>query len=497
MSSLNEFEIKLRRFSLESKLEVCRKIAHTLTYNLSPLQPLTIFDNPQQDKIFDKLCRLSNLFEIEYLALASTVNKEREGVLKEFDDFNDFCQITNIYKGLENTPKNKPINDLEWLLAFLRMRLQQHGNPKLPYGNLRRYDYLFNFSNEHINIEEIFIKNFKYRFTDYVLLIFTIFAISAHQDMPLDEYAMIHTLSEVPILKGINVKLMLDNLSTDREEILKFHNETKNNDRKFRIYDYNPYSQYPLLKHNGKFLIPIPQYLFHAITEGFYHRLCELIGINFREKFGKNVFENCVGDILNWNKSDYTIIREFPYGRKGGKESPDYILVKNSELIFIEIKGTTPRIELRGNDPKVFKEQLLKGFGVGVTQCLKKEQDLIDGVLTHSLFPKNIENIYYLIVVLENFHFPPGKPVDDYIKKYCSEVKIDYNEKRKPMIISVSLLESILEEYDGSIFDFMKVWDNDPEIKFPVLYIDYTKVNIKKLRAYKYWVDTYKNARDK
>lgn len=497
MSNLIDYEEKLKHFNLESKLEVCRKIAHTLTYNLSPLQPLTIFINPQQDKILGELHRSHNLYEIEYLALASTVNGECKDELKKFDDFNDFCQLINIYNDIEVAPKNKPIDDLEWVMTFHRIGLQQHGNPKLPYGNLRRYDYLFNFSNEHINIEEIFIKNFKYRFTDYVLLIFTIFAISAHQDMPLDEYAMIHTLSEVPILKGINVKLMLDNLSTDREEILKFHNETKNNDRKFRIYDYNPYSQYPLLKHNGKFLIPIPQYLFKAITEGFYHRLCEIIGITFRENFGKNAFESCVGNILDWYKNDYTIIREFPYGRKGGEQSPDYILVKNNELIFIEIKGTTPKIKLRENDPKVFKEQLLQGFGVGVTQCLKKEQDLIDGVITHSLFPKKVDNVYYLVVVLEDFHIPPGKPVVDYFKLYCSKQKMDYNEKRKPLLISVSLLESILEEYDGSIFDFLKVWNNDPESKFPNCYINYTKININKLRAYKYWIDTYENARSK
>ena len=497
MSNLIDYEEKLKQFDLESKLEVCRKIAHTLTYNLSPLQPLKIFNNPQQDKILVELHRSSKLYEIEYLALASTVNGECKDNLKEFDDFNDFCLITNIFKVFKIAPKNKPINDLEWVMAFLRMGLQQHGNPKLPYGNLRRYDYLFNFSNKHINMKEIFKEYFVFSFTDYVLLMYAIFALSAHQNISLDENSLINSLSEVPVLKGINVKLMLNILSTDREEIIKLYNVNKNKDRKFRIYDYNPYSKYPLLKHNGKFLIPIPQYLFSAITEGFYHRLCEIIGITFREDFGKNVFENCVDEILNWYKSDYTIIPEFPYGRKGGEKSPDYILVKNNELIFIEIKGTTPKIKLRGNDPKVFKEQLLKGFGVGVTQCIKKEQDLINGVLSHSSLPNNIENIYYVVVVLEDFHIPPGKPVDDYIKQYCSKQKIDYNEKRKPMMISVSLLESILEEYDGSIFDFMKVWDNDPEIKFPNCYIDYTKVNINKLRAYKYWIYTYKNARGK
>ena len=76
MSNLIYFEEKLKQFSLESKLEVCRKISHTLTYNLSPLQPLKLFDNPQQDKIFDELYRSSHLFEIEYFALASTVNRE-------------------------------------------------------------------------------------------------------------------------------------------------------------------------------------------------------------------------------------------------------------------------------------------------------------------------------------------------------------------------------------------------------------------------------------
>jgi hypothetical protein len=64
VSNLIDYEEKLKQFDLESKLEVCRKIAHTLTYNLSPLQPLKIFNNPQQDKILVELHRSSKLYEI-------------------------------------------------------------------------------------------------------------------------------------------------------------------------------------------------------------------------------------------------------------------------------------------------------------------------------------------------------------------------------------------------------------------------------------------------
>jgi hypothetical protein len=240
--------------------------------------------------------------------------------------------------------------------------------------------------------------------------------------------------------------------------------------------------------------LPVPQYLFGAITKGFYHQLCEKNGLEFREKFGKNVFEKYIGKLLKQYCKKLTIIPEFEYGREK-KRSPDYILVKKKDIIFIEIKAATPAVSLRGDDTEVFKRQLIKGYGNGVLQCIKKENDLNHFVMKHTKFPKHLKNIYYLIVDLEDFHIPPGELITNIVKELCEEKKVKYIEERKPLMLSIQLLISIFEEYDGDIFDFMDTWNNDKQIKFPKTYIDYSKVNVKELPSYKYFWNIIESVR--
>ncbi|MCK4357248.1 MAG: hypothetical protein KAW92_00620 [Candidatus Cloacimonetes bacterium] len=495
MNSLNEFEKKLRRFSLESKLEVCRKIAHTLDYNVPPLKPLKIFNNPQQNKIYDELKRTSHLFEIEYLALASTVNGEWSGPLTELSDYNEYRKIINQFKDYGATPEGKNINDPGWYMYFLRLGLQQHKTLDILFKNLLRYHFFFNYTEEHFDLKKEFLSEFEYDFSNYVLFVICLFTLSSKSNSPLSLNLILNSLSSLPNLPKYMIEDMINILSCYLRDFVKIHGSYKVINRKYRNYDYNPFTKFPILKYEDLLLIPIPQYLFGAITEGFYHRLCEAKGLEFRSKFGRFVLESYIGKILKWKSNDYIIIPEFCYGKKSGKKSPDYILVKGRDLIFIEVKAATPAISLRGNDFRVSKKQFVKGFGEGILQCIKKEHDLLNGDIQHELIPLIIDNIYYIVVNLEDFYIPPGKLITDMVKELCDERNIKYINNRKPLMISVSLLETILEVYDGDIFDFMKAWCNDSKIKFPDTYIDFSKVNVKELRSYKYFISIIASTR--
>ena len=494
MSSLNDFEVKLRRFSLESKLEVCRKIAHTIDQNVPPLKPLKIFVNPQQKKILDDLPKTSFLFEIEYMALVSTINGEWSGSRPILSDYNDFRKIINPFKNYGTAPKNKTIEGPEWYMYFIRLGLQQHKTPSILFENLHVYDYFFNFEDKNFDLKSMFLSEFKYDYASYVLFIICLFTLSSNLDIALNINTITKSLSKIKQLPANMITDMINILSANRNEIMELHDSNKIDNRKYRIFDYNPFTKFPILDHNNLLFIPVPQYLFGAITEGFYHRLSESNGLRFREKFGKHTLEKYLGEILKQDKHDYKIIPEFVYS-KDNKKSPDYILVKDNNMIFIEIKATTPAVSLRGDNFEIFKDQLIKGFGEGVLQCIKKENDLRNHKMNHNKFPKQIKNLYYIIIDLEDFHIPPGDFITKIISELCDERNIKYIEERKPLMLSVPLFISILEEYDGDMFEFMEAWSKDQENKFPNCYIDYPKVKLKELHSYKYFMNIIESTR--
>lgn len=494
MGSLNDFEIKLRRFSLESKLEICRKIAHAIDINVPPMKPLKIFSNLQQKRIMEDLTKTSFLFEMEYMALASTINGEWNGSISTLSDYEDFRKIINSYKDYGTAPKNKPIEGSEWYMYFLRLGLQQHKTPSLLFENLRIYDYFYTFEDNNFDLKNLFEAEFKYDYKSYVLFVICLFTLSSKVNRPLDLETIINSFSKLKQLNANMIVDMINTLCTTRDDIINLHDKYKSPNIRYRNFDYNPYTKYPILKYNNKLFLPIPQYLFGTITEGFYHQLCEKGGLQFREKFGKNVFEKYIGEILSRYCKNLTIIPEFEYGKEK-KRSPDYILVKKKDIIFIEIKAATPAVSLRGNDSEVFKKQLIKGFGNGILQCIKKEYDLNNLLLKHTKFPKRWNNIYYMIIDLEDFHIPPGDLITNTIKELCEENEVKYIEERKPLMLSVQLLISIFEEFDGDVFDFMEIWSNDKHIRFPDTYIDHSKVNVKKLSSYKYFWDIIESVR--
>jgi hypothetical protein len=95
---LDALERKLRRYTLESKLELCRKISHFV----DPLMPkkealnYMFVDGMPPDTWFKN--GRYQLFEIEYLSLVSTVCGEWKGPLNSLVNKNEYRNIINLYR---------------------------------------------------------------------------------------------------------------------------------------------------------------------------------------------------------------------------------------------------------------------------------------------------------------------------------------------------------------------------------------------------------------
>ncbi len=211
----------------------------------------------------------------------------------------------------------------------------------------------------------------------------------------------------------------------------------------------------------------------YASLRSFYHWLCFSLGGQFRNKFGKMVFELYVKSVLEWNETDYNIIPEFEYKYLGNTVlSPDFILIKDNELIFIEVKANAPSIKLKSTDFAEYYSQLYKAYGKGIIQCIKKEKHLRDGIMTHSEIPQNVNSIYFLIITLEEFRIPVSDFMRENIENMCLEEGVKLEKDKHFHLMGIQTLESILEEDSRSIFDFLRMREEKGRIYESYAWLD-------------------------
>jgi hypothetical protein len=122
---------------------------------------------------------------------------------------------------------------------------------------------------------------------------------------------------------------------------------------------------------------------------------------------------------------------------------------------LVEVKGTVPKVDLRSTDIKVFKEQLNKAYGVGITQCAKKESDIRNGFLKHKKIPLIINQIHYLVIALEDFWILPTEFVIESIREYAFSKGAVIPKSKTFHWMSINTLEDIIENDTRSIFDFL------------------------------------------
>lgn len=464
---LTEIDKKIRRFNFDSKMEILRKLDHLFELN-KVNNNYRLSKNLFVDKRTDNWLKPRSLlpWEIEYLSIRSIVNEEWNGLKKDLDEISDFRVLVNKYRNynpplLHTKDKEKNIENKLFFkekidFFFIRTALQQLELQNHPLKSLYRYNYFFNFKNKELNVQNIFKKTFKFPYKDYIQVAIGLFALSwvSNNNITIDR--VIDQLGNGKLFSNEKLIKLLDELSSNRKEISHIYNKMKSKDEKMKIYNYNPLRMKPILKHGEKIYLPMPRLLYKSITEGFFHWLCDQSDFkNFRIKFGKNTFEEYIMNIFLWNNS-LKIIPEFKYNIGHDElKSSDFILIKNNEIILVEVKSTTPSIKLRYSDINEYLNQLEKAYGKGLIQCLKKEKHIKNKDLSHKKLPNKINRVYFLIITLENFHIPPSEFMKKNIKKIVNK-EIGFHEDRNFHVIGVDVLEELVEQDNRDIFQFLK-----------------------------------------
>lgn len=157
--------------------------------------------------------------------------------------------------------------------------------------------------------------------------------------------------------QGINVsdqslRAVLSQLVADKSQLVELYENRKNQDRRFRMYDFNPLLSYPIIRpcQNKQFSTPdkdfihapVPELVASRISTGIFYQMYNEYKTEFSQYFGF-VFERYFGLVLEkcllseqlLSESD---IRNFYPPEKG--KAPDWIIVDGSTVLLFECKAT-------------------------------------------------------------------------------------------------------------------------------------------------------------
>lgn len=185
---------------------------------------------------------------------------------------------------------------------------------------------------------------------------------------------------------------VLNNVAVDADRFREKHEQLKEPDRRFRMYDFNPLIAFPVLRpwqqsalspmDQDRMIAPIPDLVASRFSGGIFYQMANAYGPGFLEYFG-HLFEAYIGRILRDSVpvdsllSEEDIRRTYPE-RKG--KVPDWIAVMGDVAVPIECKATRfSRAALATGRPELVHDslkQLVKGvvqlhrFG----QAVQKDQ---------------------------------------------------------------------------------------------------------------------------
>lgn len=445
---LNTIDKRLRRYSLDSKLELLRLLYHAA----SPYLPNDDFlrsilpQSPLRKRVRGRVYN----HELAYLSLAAIVKGEWNGQIEDID-FNVLKKIIELYRDY-NVPfihkEDSDLSDSEMFAQFsVRTGLQQFIFQRYPFRSFYRYNYFFNYINSNLNIKDTFINEFGYCYQDYLLFSWVLYVYSSKSSIfNLDE--LLKNCMETLGFSESKARRIVSTFSIEREDYQDYYKKYSTNDENMRIYDFNPLLVKPILTYDSKSYFPMPFAIFIAVTEGLYQQLCTIKGLQFKTDFGKHAFEDYVEHILKLHKYDY--IKEFEYEVNRNKlRSPDFILIKNDHIIFMELKARAPMISLRTANRNKYREELRKSHGAALAQCFKKESHIKKGFLKHPKFPQNISRISHIAITLEEFNIVDRTGIDEAIAMQGAPLSDSQYHT-----MSTTTLESILEEDDRDVFEY-------------------------------------------
>lgn len=375
----NKLGTVLKRFSFEEKMRIAQ------VYSRKTFTSKGIVD-------VNTLREIPTPWELETFVLFSI--KATEWKNDDFKGKNErkFEQIINCIRN-ENPPVME-LSDgeelLTWLfvtMASVQFEIQEH----YPF-KIFRFNFLFSYTNENIDMPSLFRNKFGCDYYEYSLLGHLLWTLFTTNTFTQALFATITTRFAVPIshliLTRKNYIDTLDKITTDPENYL---------------FCLRPSYSYPFVDYNNIAYCPLPHLLRRATTSSLMHRLTDG-NSKLMTLIGKEVYEAYLYKIINESGIFDEVISEKTYTyHRTPHRTADVMARRGSEYVFFDSKSFTPKTAIR-----TFSQDALdKDVQRLAESCVQVYKHIRQRFLTEYCYfqvkPEDVSvNIYGLVIVQEN-----------------------------------------------------------------------------------------------
>lgn len=441
-----------------------------------------IFGRYRIDQVLNGLCRFRSQFLPFQIASAACITMEYS-ILGAFSDnvkniskveIELLCNVATQY--VLRKSEEKLGGGSEIFFHLFKLHANQSSVSCEMYGEYARaiamYDEIasgLEFDSQQSGIPFLFERDKGYSISEYLTVCTICNSAAESHSLFTDQYFINGSeVLDLPNKKTIN--RILNDISATPLKLINTSFDINNG----AYYNVLPITLFPLLKpwstrrkkgYAKRYVVPLPHLIGQKCHMNIYYYFLNKYGRTFTSFFGKRIFEEYVGRVLNESICGQYLfnedkLKELIHNRKGVK-IPDWAIEEDKKLIMIECKAARLPLKAltRGNiqDFKSAFEHIKKGvFQIGeYIECCKK------------MNPKKFKDFFGVIVTYEPlFGLDSNKFLTDFISEhYLAKSEFEPFKKylRNIIVISVGKLEVLQVHFKAGvpIFKTLKTLQDD------------------------------------
>jgi len=324
----NKIPVVLKRYSFKEKMRICTEYSRMLV----EIKGLNFVENINGKVLpweLETFALLSVLSTNEYDNRTFSSKKSRKQFINIINTIKDYIPT------MLELNRNNFLDNFRIVAGLTQFHLQE------PFiFKYHRYNYFFNFKNEKVDMQTEFSNKFGVEYSDFAEFGWLTNAFYS-KDLKHDD--LVNKTIDYLFYKYSHV---LRKLVIERESLIFLQQEVTTNIDEY-LYSFKYFCQFPFVKHNEDFFLPLPHLLFQSVTSSLLFRLTE-DNKGVRDIFGKEVLESYLFAITESSFKYDEIKKEFDYkGSKGNERTLDLMIKHNNQCLLIDIKSMSPSISIR------------------------------------------------------------------------------------------------------------------------------------------------------
>lgn len=445
-SDLSGLEV-LKNFSFESKMLISQQFSSRIMNGSEVDMSLAYSENIMP-------------WELEIFTAYSVIFDDKDAFEKI--DYETFARTITYIRNYWDTKWNEVEEDGTYPHAFMmRATIQQIPVQGLILQKLYRYNYIFNFQNDILNMKNVFSSKFGTNYLDFEFTAFATFLLlSKVSNDKTNPY-----LRQKALCKLFSNKPVMSVLCIDKTNYVNEMRKLYKDDLIKLYYGLKAHYWWPFIEGTDSIYIPSPFLVINAVTDSMLNRLT-LGDDKLRRQIGKEILEQYLFDIYSQVSTVSWASKEIEYyvGRNL-LLSPDVIIAENEYCCFFDTKEMVPSLKIRELDSEEIQNDI-EIYAEAVKQIYTQIINCIKG---HFKLDKEYEKnkIFGVIIMLEDIALSRQEMYDKSIELIRAQYS-ELNEEEKQYIRShikiVSLRQiELMVLQNSSFLPCLLKQENDPD----------------------------------